>query len=223
MLIGFTKDEIKELLRQSRGNLSKLDLDKMAVPTYLHKNPLIQWLVGRRLQYVVKLAKLSGQESVLDFGCGIGVLLPTLCAAAKEVHATDLFPQVAQELVNNRRLQVTFHSSSQLDKSIPDKCLDLIIAVESMEHLSEPLEYLQIFKDKLKQRGRLIVSGPTENIIYTIGRLVAGFGRKREYHYLNAEDLDKLITDSGFERLRCLPLPFSLPPYLFKVIEYQQC
>lgn len=222
MLIRLMKDEIRELISQSRSKLTESDLDKMAVPSYLHKNPLIQWLLKRRLQYVVKLARLTGQESVLDFGCGIGILLPTLCAATKEVHATDLFPQIAQELVKNRKLQVTFHPSNELNVSIPNGCLDLIIAVESMEHINNPSECLQVFKNKLKEKGRLIVSGPTENIIYKLGRLVAGFKGKGKYHFLNIYDLDRIVTNLGFERLKYLHLPFFSPPYLFKIIEYQK-
>lgn len=216
------RHEIRELVREASAGIPESQLDEMAIPSYLHGNPLIGWLLRRRHQAILKLAQFTGRESVLDFGCGIGLLLPTLCERAKDVHATDLFPQLAEHLVRKKNLRVTFHPSQSLDQSITNASLDLIIAQESMEHLDDPREYVMLFRRKLKPDGRLIMSGPTENLVYRLGRLVAGFGGKGGYHHSNVDQLDAIMTGSGWERRDSCKLPFAVPPHIYKVASYRR-
>lgn len=222
MIIKLTRKEIKSLIGEAGQGISKANLDEMAVPSYAHRNPLIKWLLWKRIKSVLRLANLNGTESVLDFGCGIGILLPTLCASDAKIHATDLFPGIAMELTKQRKLDVTFHRASHLDESLPDNTLDLIIAMESLEHLDEPGKYLGLFRKKLKSRGRMVISGPTENFVYKAGRFFAGFSGRGNYHRIDIGNLNTLITDCGFELLNSLNLPFTFPPYLFKILDYRK-
>src|SRR6266496_1212616 len=75
---------------------------------------------------------------------------------------------------------------------ISSNSLDIIIAADVLEHVQELEEYIGFFLDKLKRSsGRLIISGPTENIAYKIGRILAGFGDKGDYHLTNVDRLIK--------------------------------
>ena len=115
-----------------------------------------------------------------------------------------------------------FHPSQSLEQSITDASLDLIIAQESMEHLDDPQAYVMLFRRKLKPDGRLIMSAPTENMVYRLGRLVAGFGGKGGYHHANADKLDAIMTGSGWERRDACKLPFAIPPHIYKVASYRR-
>ena len=66
---------------------------EMAVPSYCHKNPLIRSRFWKRQDRSLELAKLDPEETVLGFGCGCGVALPSLARHAKEVIAVDLDPE----------------------------------------------------------------------------------------------------------------------------------
>lgn len=220
-----SQSEIKEIVLHinSFSKIPSHDLDEMAIPTYLHKSGLIKWLFWKRLRKILKLAESEPVKNVLDFGCGIGVLLPSLQQIAKgQVHATDLFPQFAKELACRREIPVLFHDSNNLKQSIPAGSIDLIVAADSMEHLDNPEEYLNVFSELLSDQGRLIVSGPTENFMYKIGRAIAGFGDKGGYHHTNINSLEKTIINSGFKQLQTKHLPFRFPPYLFKVVGFRK-
>src|SRR5262245_56605561 len=84
------------------------DRDEMAIPSYLHSNPLIRWLMWRRYEVVADLAELAPWKHVLEFGCGIRLFLPTLAARAGTVYAVDRFPEFAKALAASRGLRVTF-------------------------------------------------------------------------------------------------------------------
>ena len=224
MFIKLTKGEVLHVVSEvhKSNSIPLSDLDEMAIPTYLHKNFLIKWLFWKRLWYICELAKLENINDVLDFGCGIGVLLPTLCFKVKgTVHAIDLYPQFAEKLATERNLKVKFHASDMQFRDIADNSLDLIIAADSLEHIVNPEEYLKLFQRKLVKDGRLILSGPTENIMYRLGRIIAGFGNKGHYHHTNIDDLSNTIQKVGFNLVHSKYLPFQCPPYLFKVLEFK--
>lgn len=212
--------EIQALLREPLArSISPASRDEMAIPSYLHPNPLIRWLMWRRYEVITGLAIETAPLSALEFGCGIGLFLPTLASACREVYAIDIFPEYARRLSQQRGLGVIF--PAHLDE-IPDSALDLIVAADVLEHLPDVQVYLDGFRRKLRAGGRLVVSGPTENFIYKVGRIVAGFGGKGDYHVSNIDLLLSKIQVCGFRLARRQNLPFRLPPHLFRVAAFDR-
>lgn len=217
MIYRLSEEEIRKYTSVPFENISQSIKNEMAIPTYLHYNPLIKWLLWERYVRIARLGKFNKNMTVLEFGCGIGVFLPTLCRQCGEVFAIDLFPQYAKNLSKELNLTITFIENIS---DLQDEKLDLIIAADVMEHLEDPLSYIKILKDKLKGNGKLIVSGPTENSIYKIGRAFAGFHKFSDYHHTNIDNLKMIIKKNGFDLTKTITLPFIFPPYLFKVCEF---
>jgi 2-polyprenyl-3-methyl-5-hydroxy-6-metoxy-1,4-benzoquinol methylase len=218
MIVKISKGKIKQLVT-CVNDISEKYQDEMAIPSYLHKNPLITWLMWKRYEYIALLAELNKNKTVLEFGCGVGVFLPTLSQNTGKVYAIDLFPQYAKKLVEDMKMDITFINS--LD-DLKDESLDVIIAADVMEHLDNPAKFAQTFRSKLKSGGSLIISGPTENLIYKIGRVAAGFGGKGDYHHTNIDSLRKVIENSGFKLIKQRTLPFRIPPYLFRIFKFKK-
>lgn len=213
-----SRAEIRQLVAEDVG-LPTAVTDEMAIPTHTHSNPLIRWLFWRRYVQIAELAALEADMSVLEFGCGIGTFLPTLCLNAGEVLALDLFPQYARRLVDRRGLHVRFPDDLT---AVADGSLDRIVAADVLEHIDDLAGVLTQLRAKLKPGGRLLMSGPTENLVYRLGRIVAGFGGKGDYHVTNVERLRRDIASQGFELLRTRNLPFAIPPHLFRVHEFER-
>ena len=217
MIVRTSRAEIRHLVDARVPGMTAHDRDEMAIPSYLHWNPLIRWLMWRRYEVVAELAELRPATRVLEFGCGIGLFLPTLAARAGTVYAVDRFPQFAQALVASRGLRVTFVDSVE---AVADATLDTIVAADVMEHLEVPREWAALFRRKLVPGGRLVVSGPTETPLYQLGRLAAGFAGKGDYHHTDITRLHDDITAVGFRLARGRGLPFAMPPHLFKVLAF---
>ena len=218
MIYKLSKNEIQELVSSIEG-ISERTKDEMAIPSYLHHNPLIRWLMWKRIEYIAELAKLTKDMAVLDFGCGIGVFLPTLSNSAGAVYVIDLFPEYAKRLVENLGLRVTFVDNLS---DLTEESLDVIFAADVMEHLDDPAKYISTFKNKLKGQGRLIISGPTESIIYGMCRILAGFGKKGDYHHSNIDKLRTAIEKNNFKLIKMRTIPFRVPPFLFKIFEFER-
>lgn len=183
--------------------------DEMAVRSYLHANPAVRWLFWKRLDVVAAYLGAKQYEAGLDFGCGFGVLLPTLSRVTRQVYATDLVPEPSRQLASTLHLDnVTFVEPSALGALPP---LDYVVSTDVLEHVDGLDAVLRTLGGALKPGGRLIVSGPTETMLYKIGRLLAGFGGKGGYHLTNIHHIHDRICSEGMgfraAARRVLPLP----------------
>ncbi len=209
---------IQEITAQGVDGMSDHDRDEMAIPTYTHGNPLIRWLMWRRYQVIERMARLRTNTRVLEFGCGVGLFLPTLSGAGRTVQAIDLFPQFAKALSDKLELGVTFPEKIE---EVPDDSLDLLVAADVLEHVDDLPGWVRTFRGKIKNDGAVLVSGPTENIAYRIGRYVAGFSDKADYHHTDIDDIGRVFQENGFRLVKQVSLPFALPPHLFKIFRFE--
>lgn len=81
--------KLQKLTQQEIINFAEVDFNKsivddtqseMAIPSYLHPNPLVRWLMWRRYEVITEWLNLDQQSHVLEFGCGFRIFLPSLCS-----------------------------------------------------------------------------------------------------------------------------------------------
>lgn len=213
-----------EDVAKSASVLSRRDvLDEMALPSYSHGNPLIRWLFWSRLTCAIDLLQPHKGESFLDFGTGTGVLLPALSATAETVYACDLFPEPARRMKQLRGLDnVTVLSSPEITpEDIAVASLDGIAALDVLEHVDDLARVVQMLGELLRPDGRIVVSGPTESFVYRIGRNLAGFRGKGEYHRRDIFEITREFVKRGF-RLRRSKRLFPFPaPKLFLIHRFE--
>jgi 2-polyprenyl-3-methyl-5-hydroxy-6-metoxy-1,4-benzoquinol methylase len=213
------------MLRRMADELSHEDRDEMAIPSYLHRNPALRWMAWRRVTVIAdRLAKSvqrgnNRDTAIMDFGCGTGVLLEECSRNADRVYGVDLVLDSARLLQREWNLdRVTLMTPPEAAAQVAPGSIDVIVAAEVLEHV-EPLEpALAQFATWLKPGGRLLVSLPTENRLYKLGRRLAGFSG--HYHHANAASIDPVITRAGFQRHRIEKIPFGGPLSIYWVIDY---
>jgi SAM-dependent methyltransferase len=192
--------------------------NEMAIPSYMHRHPLVRWLVYYRVRVLgAAIARLAPGRA-LDFGCGTGVLLPALAETCDTVYATDLETRPATALAARLRLMnVHILPTGQWHDAVPDHSLDLIVAAEVLEHIGDLAPLTAQFGAKLARDGRLLVSVPTENRFYRFGRKVAGF--REGLHIWNAAQIEQHLKDQGWICERGTGIPVPGPLALYRVVE----
>jgi len=180
------KTEFRSVIRAVLANAEKGSLDEAGFPAYSHQNPLVNWLFWQRLRKVMDyIQRNEPYGHILDFGCGSGVMLPYLCQISERVTALDIdllpFERISALRPFPDNLEV--HDANEVTlKGLPPVSFDLIIATDVLEHVDDLSGTLTDIKNLLKPGGQVVISGPTENIFYKIGRMLAGPEYSGDYH-----------------------------------------
>lgn len=211
-------DTIRAVTSRTYPEITPDIRDSMAIPSFLHRNPLVRGLVWKRYEVMSEMGGFTKDETVLEFGCGPGFFLPELAARGCRILALDLYPQYARDLCRTMGIHAEFPESVQV---IQDGTVNAVIAAQVMEHIENPAEYCAGFRRILARNGRLLMSLPTENIMYKAGRLAAGFSGKGDYHVSGLKSILYLVEASGFERKKAVTIPSPCIP-LYKVYEFRK-
>lgn len=102
---------------------------------------------------------IETEETVLDVGCGVGVLLSMLKPQCKEVAGLDISPS-AIEILESKGIKGKVGVLP--DICFPDKSFDVVVATETIEHLDNPAMFL---KEAIRvSRNKVILSTP-DNVL----------------------------------------------------------
>lgn len=99
---------------------------------------------------------ISGEEDILDFGCGGGYLLKNIITTGTKL-GVEINPAAAQIAAQNGVEKV--YSSIY---EVPDNAVDVVISNHVLEHVDNPVEIMMEIKRVLRVGGSLIVVVPHE-------------------------------------------------------------
>jgi len=200
------KSEFRTVIQKVLAESEQGRLDEAAFPAYSHRNPLVNWLFWQRLRVVMDYLEMDAPyEQVLDFGCGSGVMLPFLCGISTCVTAMDIdllpFERISRQRAFPANLDV--HEVREVAlKDLPAASFDLIVATDVLEHVDDISGTLADMQALLKPGGRIVISGPTENILYKIGRMLAGHEYSGDYHERGILEVRDLLG----EQMQVIPI-----------------
>ncbi|HXC97997.1 MAG TPA: methyltransferase domain-containing protein, partial [Verrucomicrobiae bacterium] len=82
-----------------------------------------------------QIEELCGRGSLLDVGCGMGLLVSTLAARGVDAHGLDASSRPVEE--GNRKLPGRFHQGSILSLPFPAESFDTVSSTDCLEHIAE--------------------------------------------------------------------------------------
>ncbi len=145
-----------------------------ATAKYEASNPLVRHLLSRFLRRVDEVAASLAPTSVLDVGCGEGVVTERLAkrlAPAKVLGVDANETHLKTEWDTRNASNLSFATGSAYDLPFADGSFDLVCAIEVLEHLERP-------RDALAEMSRvaskaLLLSVPNEPS-WRISHMLAG-------------------------------------------------
>lgn len=189
-----------------------------AHPYFQHRRRSME-SVRRRCQQVftiigkeVPVQTLRG-EYVLDIGCDTGVFIQE---AARMFNFTPVGIDVSLASVREARVRgMEAYQASIEDAPAQLKNLAVITAIDLIEHVTRPREFLRAVYERLRPGGVIYLETPNNSsIVYLCGRFLCrltgarprrGFERlfpRQHAQYLTPAGLRILAVDCGFEAVR---------------------
>ncbi len=190
-------------LRQRFDPSREMDaIEETCIPSYLHSNPLASAVAWMRLFAAVRLLRrLAPSGPVLDFGAAAGELAH-LVPSDRAYEFVEIDERMA------RALETGIPGALQQKlETLPRGRYAAICALDSLEHNDDVGAIVDQLRPALRQDGVLILSGPTENALYRLGRRVAGFSGA--YHKTNIYDIETIVGHS-FLLLQRRVVPFGV-------------
>lgn len=176
-------------------------LEESCVPSYVHGNMAAAAVSWWRLAAAARLyRRYGGAGTILDFGAGTGEIhhLLETPGAYHFVEGNDLLAGALQSFIPSAMRQDL--------ASLPAESFDVVLALDSLEHNDDIAVLVASLFAALRPGGVLILSGPTENWLYRLGRRLAGFSG--HYHTTTIAHIEAAMAPHA--RLRqviSLPLP----------------
>lgn len=185
---------------------------------YFHPNPLLRGIFWKRLEKIFQLCLETPAESVLDLGCGDGVLLPSLSRFYPRVWGMDL------QIGNARRIMDYYHLDNVelvegdfLRHDFNPGMFDLVIAADIWEHQRDLDVFFRRTLRILKPGGIMIGSFPVENAVYRLGRKVFRITPPEDHYQKYGQVVAQ--ADKYFKKEKSGGVPYDFFS-LFKVIKY---
>ncbi|HAM50928.1 MAG TPA: hypothetical protein DCP92_09670 [Nitrospiraceae bacterium] len=198
----------KEIFEEVLLAAPKGYFDESALPSYTHNNRLMSWLFWKRIEAALSLAGDLRNKSVLDFGCGGGVTFRYLAERQCEIVGCDnQFHQLAKDVC--AKLGIVAHIHQDISE-IRGRKFDVIFALDVLEHIEAPDHIIDKFLTLSHDKTAVVLSGPTENMFYRIGRRLAGFSG--HYHLRNIYEIEKMLSAKKLKKkvMRNFYGPFPL-------------
>jgi 2-polyprenyl-6-hydroxyphenyl methylase/3-demethylubiquinone-9 3-methyltransferase len=155
-------------------------------------------------------------KSALDVGCGAGLLTEPLARLGAKVTGIDAAPElIAEARAHAALMGLEIEYDAAPLETIAAK-FDLITALEVIEHVADPAEFVQALAARLEPNGMMIVSTPNAtdwSRLLTI-TLAEGLGRiPKGTHdfdqFIAPERLKQLLADAALECLDVAGIAWS--------------
>jgi 2-polyprenyl-3-methyl-5-hydroxy-6-metoxy-1,4-benzoquinol methylase len=192
-------------------------LEETAYPVYTNSLGPASYLGWSRISHAQRLLSDHRGDRALDFGAGLGVMLPFLSQRYGAVAAIDLDPEPTKAMVERMNL-ANVEVGSELPKA--PHTFDLISALDVLEHVENLRDVYEAFLPVTAWRGRWVISGPTENVLYKLMRKVAH--TTGEGHVRNIYDVFREVP-AEMRPIASVRLPFGSPVPLFLVGVFERC
>ncbi len=145
----------------------------------------------------------SENGRLLDVGCGNGWLLIRMKSLGWNAEGVD-FDEETVKIARKNGLKVKLGSLQE--QHYPDDFFDAITAVHLVEHLSEPLKFVEECKRILKPGGKLILITPnSRSFLHAVFKVDwRGLEPPRHLQVFTPSSLEKLVNRSGFSDVKVL-------------------
>jgi len=182
-------------------------------PLSYYYRPIVGHLYKKRIQKGLNLLNLS-YDSILEFGYGSGILLPTLASISNNLFAldTDSDADYVKKEITKLNIKAELNQTDITQIRYPDNFFDLIVSFSVFEHIKNSDCVLKEMFRILKPGGELLVGMPRVDRLMEKLFTLIGFNKINEHHVTDY----RAFLNCGkkyFKMIKYAKFPAFLPTY----------
>lgn len=179
-----------------------------------------------RVNFIRSLFQESLSEiKTIDVGCGGGLVSSSLCRLGSDVTGIDASPAaiyVAKKYAQEAKLDISYEQLSPEEylAAEPEKKFDLVVALEIIEHVSDPKDFMQSLATLTKPGGFCVISTINRTMLsYLVAIIGAEYvmrmlpkGTHEWKKFLKPDEVTSLARSVGLKPIKLQGLrynPFS--------------
>lgn len=168
-------------------------------------------LTFRRMVKVLEKRKALGGR-LLEIGCGYGYFLREARDKFDYVAGTEFSAEAARKAAAHA--DAIYHGGL---KEAAEKCeknfFDMVVAIEVLEHVYDPLDFLCSARELLRRGGFIVISVPNAGSLYrtVMGKRWPSWKLPEHVSHFTKKSLFKLLRRAGYIYLHTLPTPHAYP------------
>ncbi len=164
-----------------------------------------------RLDYIIKNVIDIKNKSVLDIGCGGGILSEAMASKGAKVKAIDMADaslEVAKLHLKKSKFKIDYQKTTVEDLARnSNKKYDIIACLEILEHVPDPHSIIQSAAKLLKSNGSIFFSTINRNLkSYLFAIIAAEYvlnllpkGTHEHSKFIKPSELDNYARDAGLK------------------------
>lgn len=180
----------------------------------------------QRLRFSLALSLLPIQSGrLLEVGYGSGVLMPALKDKCEELYGIDIHLYASLVESSLASEGVTAHLSHAQAEDLPfeNDFFDTIVAISSMEFVSDLHKSCQEIRRVLKPKGKLIIVTPGHSSVVDFGlRLLTGNDARKDFGNRREALIPTLAKYFALEVRKILPPIGGGIATLYKALRYEK-
>ena len=164
---------------------------------------------------------LKAYDTILDFGCGTGLICNEIAENVGIIHAIDISTKMIEISKNKASLRkiknIDFERTTIFDEKFKLGSFDAIIAFNIFHLLEEPQKYFQRIHQILKPGGLIISSTPCMSEAYLLNsvlKLFSFIGLTPKLNSFTSSEMEHLLLNESFKTVELNRIRPKSPIYI---------
>lgn len=166
-------------------------------------------------------AYIKTEDTILDFGCGTGLICNEVSVNAGFIQAIDISTKmiaISKNKALERKIQnIDFARTTILDEKFKESSFDAIIAFNIFHLLEEPQKYFQRINQILKPGGLILSSTPCMSeapLLNYVLKFSSFIGLTPKLNSFSSNEMEHLFLKGLFETIELSRIKPNSPQYL---------
>lgn len=163
---------------------------------------------------------IKADDTVIDFGCGTGLICNEIAQNVRTIYAIDTSPgmlEISKSKASERQIQnIIFSCTSIFDEKFKEGSIDILIAFNIFHLLEEPLKYFQRINHLLKPGGYILSAtpcmseAPALNLVLKLSSMI---GLTPKLNSFSSTELEQLFLKASLKTIKLNRIKPKSPQY----------